>query len=556
MKTKLANALWVASCLPEWRRFQRAAERVEKTQLKLLSQYLVDNIDTEYGEHHQFDAIQSPSQYQERVPLTTYDEYREYIARIGDGAQSVLTNEPVRMFELSSGSTAASKLIPYTNRLKSEFQSGIAPWIYNLYTTTSDLQNGPAYWSITPLTDGQRFTSSGVPIGFESDSEYLGFFGKWLADSVMAVPNSVKSVPDIDSFRYLTLLYLLRQPELRLISVWNPTFLSLLLAALPERWDSLLMDIELGTVSLPDVSFRLAPKPELARTLSAVSHTDYKSIWPHLRLISCWMDGASAQYARQLEEMFSGVQIQGKGLLATESFVSVPIVGVEGSVLAINSHFFEFIDDTGKVFLAHQVQKGKAYSVVVTTGGGFYRYQLQDVIEVVGHWKQIPCIRFLGKADHISDWFGEKLEERFVANALASVFTKHDLSPAFMMLAPDDAQADGFRYVLFLESEYCDTDLAKDIDNGLRENFHYDYCRKLGQLGGIQVIRVANGAETYLLACQSRGQKLGNIKPSVLQKTTGWMEWFTDTLSQEQSKFNRQAREDLILSSRPWRAWR
>ena len=91
-------------------------------------------------------------------------------------------------------------------------------------------------------------------------------------------------------------------------------------------------------------------------------------------------------------------------------------------MLSIRSHFFEFIDDAGELLLAHQIQKGKTYSVVVTTGGGFYRYQLQDVVEVIGHWKQIPRIRFVGKADHISDWFGEKLEERFVANALENLF--------------------------------------------------------------------------------------------------------------------------------------
>lgn len=557
MKTKVANALWVASCLPEWRRFQRAAEQVEETQLKLLSQNLMENKTTEYGESYQFNAIHSPSQYQKLVPLTTYDDYVEYVARIGDGAQYLLTNELVKKFELSSGSTAASKLIPYTGRLKSEFQRGIAPWIYNLYTSVADLLDGPAYWSITPLTDGKRFTSSGIPIGFDSDSEYLGFFGKWLADSVMAVPNDVKNISDIDSFRYLTLLYLLRQRELRLISVWNPTFLSLLLAALPERWASLLIDIERGTVSLPDFYLRLAPKPRLSRALSKVSPTDYKSIWPHLRLISCWRDAASAPYASQLEEIFPGVQLQGKGLLATEAFVSFPIVGVEGSLLSVNSHFFEFIDDSGNVFLAHQLEKGKAYSVVVTTGGGFYRYQLQDVIEVVGCWKQIPCIRFLGKADHISDWFGEKLEERFVANILTSVFTKHNLSPDFAMLAPDDTQADGFRYVLFLESEYYDADLAKDIDHGLRENFHYDYCRKLGQLDEVQIIQVTNGTETYLRACQARGQKLGNIKPSVLQKTTGWRSWFGDFSSREQTRLNRKARqerEDLIFSLRASRS--
>ncbi|HET9905781.1 MAG TPA: GH3 auxin-responsive promoter family protein, partial [Anaerolineales bacterium] len=516
------------------------ARDVEQAQNNVLSQYLADNRATEYGERYQFGDINSPSGYQERVPLTTYDDYVEYANRIGAGSKSVLTNEPVRMFELSSGSTAASKLIPYTDRLKSEFQRGIAPWIYNLYTNMPDLLSGPAYWSITPLMDGKRFTSSGIPIGFESDSEYLGVFGRWLADAVMAVPNDVKTISDIDSFRYLTLLHLLRQPELRLISVWNPTFLSLLLAALPEWWDRLLMDIKGGTVSIPEVSLQLAPKPELARMLRTISPMDYESIWPKLRLISCWMDGASASYATQLAEMFPSVAFQGKGLLATEAFVSFPIVGVEGSVLAVNSHFFEFIDDSGDALLAHQIEKGKTYSVVVTTGGGFHRYQLQDVIEVIGHWRQTPRIRFLGKADHISDWFGEKLEEQFVANVLRTVFSKHYLSPAFAMLAPDDSN--GFRYLLFIESDESNENLAIDLDDGLRENFHYDYCRRLGQLGETQIVQVIDGAETYLRACQARGQKLGNIKPGILQKTTGWISWFRDSDNKKQTRWNRKAR--------------
>jgi hypothetical protein len=128
------------------------------------------------------------------------------------------------MFELSSGSTAAPSS-PYTDSLKAEFQRGIT-WIYDLYTN-----NRFAAWppvSITPLTDGKR-CPAGIPIGFESDSAYLGILGKWLVDSVMAVPDTVKHISNIDSFRYVTLLCLLRQPDLRLISVWNPTFLSLLL---------------------------------------------------------------------------------------------------------------------------------------------------------------------------------------------------------------------------------------------------------------------------------------------------------------------------------------
>ena len=215
----------------------------------------------------------------------------------------------------------------------------------------------------------------------------------------------------------------------------------------------MLDDIARGTISKQDVNLRFAPDPKLARALKACSPSEPESLWQHLQLISCWTDGASSSYARQLEEKFPHVRLQGKGLLATEAFVSVPIVGVEGSVLSVNSHFFEFVDDAGEVHLAHEIQKGKTYSVVITTGSGFYRYQLHDVIEVMGYWGQAPCIRFVGKADHISDWFGEKLEERFVANVLKDVFVKSNISPSFAMLAPDDEN--GFRYILYHGEQCC-----------------------------------------------------------------------------------------------------
>ena len=532
MKTFAANTLWAASCLPEWQRFQRAANHVEETQAELLRRYLHVNSETEYGRKYQFAQLTSASQYQKNTPLTTYDDYHESIRRIGEGEKCVLTAEPVRMFELSSGSTAASKLIPYTSTLKAEFQRGIAPWIYDLYANIPALKHGPAYWSVTRLVDGKRCTPAGIPIGFESDSAYLGLLGKWLVDAVMAVPNDVKNISDIDTFRYVTLLCLLRQPTLRLISVWNPTFLKLLLAPLSDWWDSLLEDIALGTVSKGDVNLRFSPDPKRARALIAFSPTDIKSLWPHLRLISCWVDGASAAYARQIEELFPQARLQAKGLLATEAFVSLPLLGEEGSVLSINSHFFEFMDGTGDVYLAHRVQKGKTYSVIITTGGGFYRYQLHDVVEVIGYWGQAPCIRFVGKADHISDWFGEKLEERFVTSVLEGMFAKYKVSPSFAMLAPDDTN--DFRYVLYIESDRVIQRFGQDLDVALRANFHYDYCRKLGQLQGVEIVYVLNGAETYVKACQARGQKLGNIKPSVLQKTTGWRDWFETKTHAEQ----------------------
>ncbi|MBN1306261.1 MAG: GH3 auxin-responsive promoter family protein [Anaerolineales bacterium] len=533
MTARLANEFWVASCYPGWRRFSAAAGQVAAAQAKLLSHYLRLNAATAFGLKYKFPELAAPEEYQARVPLSEYESYLPLIEEISNGRQGILTGEPVQMFELSSGSTSACKLIPYTRGLKSEFQRGLSPWIYNLYTHYPQVRSGPAYWSITPLVDGQRFTNGGLPVGFESDSAYLGSLGHWLVDHLMAVPDAVKHLSNINDFRYATLFYLLRQPQLRLLSVWNPTYLLLLLSSLPNWWDSLCKDIAAGACTLPggkqDVIYPVTPRPELARRLKSISPTDYTSIWPHLTLISCWMDGPSAVYACQLSEQFPKAVFQGKGLLATEGFITFPLVGVEGGVLSVNSHFFEFIDQAGDVWLAHQLVRGRTYSVVITTGGGLYRYQLHDIVEVLGHWKQLPRLRFIGKADHISDWFGEKLEEDFVAAMLGKVFSKHQLIPDFSLLAPDDSPS-GFHYVLFLDCEQPIeiSSLAGDIDLALCTNFHYHYCRKLGQIQAVEVVPVIDGAQAYLQAKQSQGQKLGNIKPGILDKQPGLRKLLAD----------------------------
>jgi hypothetical protein len=539
MNAALANRLWLLASRRAARDFHRAARHVEEMQSQLLQNYLSRNRDTFYLRTHVHRYTGKHGNY--HLPLTTYEDYLPFIERIANGEQNILTRDPVTLFELSSGSTSASKMIPYTRTLKSEFGRGLSVWITDLFTHHPDLARGAAYWSISPLTDGPRRTPSGIPIGFEEDSAYLGPLGA-LIESALAVPNLVKRIRDVDSFRYVTLLFLLSRPDLRLVSVWNPTFLTLLLKPLPDWWDSILKDISDGTITpptdsqLPFTNYRLPRNPQRAKQLSdhaTIRPRDYATIWPHLSLISCWADGASAPYARELQEQFPGVTLQPKGLLATEAFVSFSLVGYEGAALAVTSHYFEFITDSSDIRLAHQLERGQTYSVIVTTGGGLYRYQLNDLVEVTGFYAQVPLLKFIGKADRVSDYFGEKLNEQFVANVLTHLFEKHRLTPLFSMLAPDDTPP--FHYTLYLElpdhatmrpPDYSNMRLSDSLDSLLRQNFHYDYCRKLGQLSPAQVTLVRRGAETYIAACQARGQKLGDIKPAVLQKSTGWGKYF------------------------------
>jgi hypothetical protein len=252
-------------------------------------------------------------------------------------------------------------------------------------------------------------------------------------------------------------------------------------------------------------------------------------LWPRLALVSCWADGPATRFANELQARLPNTLMQPKGLLATEAMVSLPWLGAEGGVLALTSHFLEFADDAGVVSLAHELRRGGLYRVVVTTGGGLYRYELHDQIEVVGQHRATPCIRFVGKTDRVADWFGEKLNEQFVARCLDQLWASRGATPRFALVAPAELP-DGFAYTLYVEADLFDNAnlLAVALDKLLRENFNYDYCRRLGQLAPARVRWVRDGGAIYLAVCQARGMKLGNIKPALLDGGTEWDEAFLD----------------------------
>ncbi|HYG58343.1 MAG TPA: GH3 auxin-responsive promoter family protein, partial [Symbiobacteriaceae bacterium] len=249
---------------------------------------------------------------------------------------------------------------------------------------------------------------------------------------------------------------------------------------------------------------------------------------PHLRLISCWTDGNAAPYAAELATLFPQARIQGKGLIATEGFISFPVVGQPGAALAVRSHFFEFLPDGGGApCLAHRAEAGARYSVVLTTGGGLYRYKLHDRVEVTGRLGQVPLLRFLGKEAHVSDWFGEKVNEGHVREALARILPGLGVAPAFAMVACQALPGGGHAYTLFLEAlavpDHVLLVAGAALEEALNDNYHYQYCRTLGQLGAARVYRIRGGGqEAYLARCQHLGQRLGDIKPVWLHRAGNW----------------------------------
>ena len=518
----IANSLWLAASLPEYMRFRRAATRVEATQRQLLSRYLLDNAQTEFGRAHDFAGIRGWEEFVERVPVRNYDAHAPWITKIAAGDGDVLTAEPVRLLEPSSGSSGAEKWIPYTSRLQMEFRRGVATWIAGLFLEMPALTAGRAYWSLTPPAQRDRTDASSIPIGFDQDSAYLGGLTQRLIGRTLAVPESLRLESDMGRFWRLTLLSLLNCRDLRLISAWHPTYVLLLLRYMRDNWASLLDDLAAGLVT---TTLRIRPDPSRRRELARLGPDDASAIWPELRLISCWADAHAAHFTPDLCAEFPAVRLQAKGLIATEAFVTLPLAA--SRPLAIRSHFLEFLDERDDVHPAWSLEEGSTYTVVVTTGGGLYRYALQDQVEVTGFYGDIPSLRFLGKADNVADHFGEKLNEAFVASCLDHVFALFELKPRFAMLALD-GRAGPPAYTLYLElPSQPPPQLHAVLEEQLCRNPHYDLCIRLGQLHPVRTYLVANNAyQAFTRTLVARGAQLGNIKPTPLSRRSDWSDYF------------------------------
>jgi hypothetical protein len=470
-------------------------------------------------------------------------DLRLAVEQIALGSKDVLTCEPIVLLQPTSGTTHATKLIPYTRSLRREYQRMVAAWIGNLFWEVPPLRSGLAYWSISPAGPEHRPTASGIRVGFDDDTAYLGLAERWMASRILAVPSSVAKTTDVDRFRYLTLLYLLRTDDLSLVSIWSPTYLSALLDQLPTLADSLIRDIcdgtVLGTRADAESGKLSSPNSARAKQLSKIlsnacsSDSRYRKIWPKLAMISCWMDGSSRIAADRLRSQMGTIPFQAKGLLATEAAVSFPVVGATGCALAIQSHFFEFIpypQADNRVYLADQLTIGSQYTVVVTTSGGLYRYPLHDVVEVTGRMNQCPLLRFLQRSNQTSDMVGEKLQEDFVQACIDQLLAEHKIVCSFVMLlavgqnaTSESGKRVDCHYRLQLETETKQIDglqISRELDSLLQANIHYRYARQLGQLGAIAVEIVPGPPGRAWMEYEKKQidskKVLGNIKPRIL----------------------------------------
>ena len=327
---------------------------------------------------------------------------------------------------------------------------------------------------------------------------------------------------------------------MRFISVWNASFLTNLLEAF-EKNKALIIDSLMQGKILVDIDSKI--KRELEKVLKKPNSKQmerlkrikenglaYKEIFPKLELVSAWGDSNAIMMYEELKNKLGDIYVQKKGVLATEGVISIPIEELEdGHAITYKSHFYEFIDiENGKLCLLKELEKDKEYSILMTTGGGFYRYKIGDIVRVVDFYKSLPVIKFICR-ENVSDYCGEKLNEDFVTKILKTLVEKHNLEPIYTLFAPIYEQGK-YSYRLYIEIE-DDTNLEvlqSDFEKELLNNYHYNYCRQIGQLLEFKVVKIKDGNKKYLERCTNEfGQKLGNVKNIVFSKSLGWEKYFS-----------------------------
>ena len=436
------------------RSFERRCATPARAQQRLLAELLAHNAGTEYGRRHGFAQISTFDQFQERVPLSTYDELEPYVRASMDGRPNQLTAQTPVLFTTTSGTTGASKYIPMTPDGRRAKGRAMRLWMAALLHDHPRADHGKVLSVVSPEIESRA--PNGTPCGAESGHTYRNM--PRTVRSLHATPYDVFTIADYEA-KYYTLVRLAAGQDVTGIVTPNPSTILLLSDRLGRHTESIVRDVHDGTVSaavppLVQAQLRLRPDPSRARHLEAIAAAGGGTllpglVWPRLAAIGCWKGGTVGSYLAKFDTYFpQRPPVRDLGYLATELHGSIPLSDTgDAGVLTLLTNVFEFrpADDRpgadGRELLRlDQLEAGQRYFIFVTNAAGLYRYDMNDIVEVVGFHARTPLVRFVQKGKGVVSFTGEKLYEAQVLaavdEALADRHGRHHFIAAVAAVKP------------------------------------------------------------------------------------------------------------------------
>lgn len=530
-------------------RFEKATFDPVGVQRSLLREIMTKNQETEYGKAHDFSSIRNLEDYARQVPVVDYEDIRERIERMTRGESNILTAENPVLFAQTSGTTGSPKYIPVTPTCRKG--GGMMVWLHYARRSHPRLLDGKLISIVSPAIEG--YTEGGIPFGSTSGMVVKEMPG--LVQSAYAVPYDVYEIINYNA-KYYAIMRLGVQDKVTVAATANPSSL-LKLAEMADRFsEELIRDVHDGSISKEieleaDIRRSLAPvlKPNPARAMELEKARQRRGgkllaadYWPDMALLGCWKGGTVSAYIERLEDWYNPdgkgmTPVRDMGYLASEARMSIPVSDHgAGGVLTVHLNLFEFIpaeqvdeNPSGKEtwdFLGvDKIRVGREYYPFITTTGGLYRYDMNDVIEVVDHYNKTPVIEFRRKGRGMSNMTGEKLSVNQLMEAMSRADAALEAAIHHYRAEPDFNNS---LYVIKVEAGQLNpdrrADLLRAIDNALGDlNIEYRTKRSSGRLKApvLQVMKTG-WYERQKQELVAKGKRLFQAKTILLDSKLGY----------------------------------
>ena len=497
--------------------FYQALENPQAAQKKIQHQILKNLIKSDYGRYLRVKTIDD----WHRIPIIEYHNIENWIHTQHQDKTQLLTAEKVNFYEKTSGSRSAAKLIPYTKSLRRSFNEMFCVWAYDLIKNGPLFDTGKIYFCISPQLEENQPQKTSSFQSLQDDSEYLDGWLKWLMSNFLVSPPGLNKLRDVEKFKHELAKTLLKSEKLEIISIWSPTFLKVILDYIQNNRKRLALELKDNMSAKrrlmllqPHLFKQISTNPKLNQLFQKINSDKipWNLLWSQLKLISCWDSANAADSADFLRSLFPNVLVQGKGLLATEAPMTIPLIPAKGCLPVLNEVFFEFLDESGFVYQLHQLKQGNTYEMIISQKGGFYRYRIGDRVRFTHSYLNTPCLEFIGRKKEVSDLVGEKLHSEFVRDVLKSLPLEES---CFKTLVPVKYPQE--HYLLLLDNaKQNPEEIAMQLEEALQKSHHYRQARLLEQLQSVQVMVSKRIPEIISLYKTSSGKKWGDLKHDIL----------------------------------------
>lgn len=468
-----------------------------EVQSELLNRLLQTAKRTEIGKKYSFEDIKSLRQYQETIPIHSYEQLYPYIERRMKGEENLLWPTEIKWFAKSSGTTnARSKFIPVSTEALEECHFKGGKDLISLY-----VNNYP---------DSRMFTGKGLGIGGSHQVNELDPTASSYYGDVSAV--IMKNLP--------MWAQIIRTPSLdvALMDNWEEKIEKLAQSTLHENVTSI-SGVPTWTILL------------IQRLLEIKGAKNILEIWPNLEV---FFHGAVSftPYRNLFNQLIpSGQMHYMETYNASEGFFGIQDQKNSDELLLMLDYgvYYEFIpseqigEENPKAVSLEDVEIGKIYAMLITTNAGLWRYSIGDTIKFTS--LSPYRIKIAGRTKHFINAFGEELVVENAETAISIACEKTGAMIDNFTAAPihfTDKSEGGHEWIIEFKKKpesldrftsildealrhvnsdydakrYKDLALKMPLIHCAEPGTFYNWMKKRGKLGGQnKVPRLANNRE-------------------------------------------------------------